>query len=85
MADEKLEQNVNENETKQETQEENNLLNAYLELKQNSVTKEKYDQLRQENKSLIDALKNGQQIEVEEETFKVNPFGLTFLSECTTI
>ena len=61
-------ENVVENETKQEPQEENDLLNAYLELKQNSVTKEKYDQLMTEKKQLIEALKSGQQItEVVEE------------------
>lgn len=63
MADEKLEQNVNEN----ETNEYQTYIDTINDLKANSVSKDKYDQLKQENKSLIDALKNGQQIEVEEE------------------
>lgn len=65
MADEKLEQtNVNENETNEYQQ----YIDTINDLKANSVSKEKYDQLKSENKSLIDALKNGQQIQVEEET-----------------
>lgn len=65
MADEKLEQtNVNEN----ETNEYQTYIDTINDLKANSVSKEKYDQLKNENKSLIDALKNGQQIQVEEET-----------------
>ena len=64
MADEKLEQtNVNEN----ETNEYQTYIDTINDLKANSVSKEKYDQLKNENKSLIDALKNGQQIQVEEE------------------
>lgn len=64
MAEEKLEQtNVNEN----ETNEYQTYIDTINDLKANSVSKDKYDQLKQENKSLIDALKNGQQIQVEEE------------------
>lgn len=64
MADEKLEQT---NENVNETNEYQTYIDTINDLKANSVSKDKYDQLKQENKSLIDALKNGQQIQVEEE------------------
>jgi hypothetical protein len=41
-------------------------LTAIKELKQNSVDRSKYDELRAENKRLLDAVVNGQSVEVEE-------------------
>lgn len=64
MAEEMLKNEQNEI----ETNEYQTYIDTINELKANSVSKEKYDQLKQENKSLVDALKNGQQINVEEET-----------------
>ena len=40
-------------------------LAAIKELKQNSVDRSKYDQLRAENKKLLDAVVNGQEVSVE--------------------
>lgn len=40
-------------------------LNAIKELKQNSVDRSKYDELRAENKRLLQAVVNGQTVEVE--------------------
>lgn len=42
------------------------------ELKKNSVSKEKYDQLKAEKQGLIEALKNGGQVKIEEEEEKVD-------------
>ena len=41
-------------------------LAAIQELKQNSVDRSKYDELRAENKKLLQSIVNGQQVEVEE-------------------
>ena len=41
-------------------------LTAIKELKQNSVDRQKYDELKAENKRLLNAVVNGQQVEVEE-------------------
>ena len=40
-----------------------NYIDAIKDLKQNSVSKEKYDALAAENKKLVDALVNGEEIE----------------------
>lgn len=42
-------------------------LAAIQELKQNSVDRSKYDELRAENKKLLQSIVNGQQVEVEEQ------------------
>lgn len=42
------------------------------ELKKNSVSKEKYDQLKAEKQGLIEALKTGGQVKIEEEKEKVD-------------
>lgn len=44
-----------------------NYIDAIKDLKQNSVSKEKYDALVAENKKLVDALVNGEEIETEQE------------------
>ena len=44
-----------------------NYIEALKDLKQNSVSKEKYDALVAENKKLVDALVNGEEIETEQE------------------
>lgn len=44
-----------------------NYIDAIKEIKQNSVSKEKYDALVAENKKLVDALVNGEEIETEQE------------------
>ena len=54
-------QNVTGNEAEDMTQD---YLAAINELKQNSVDRSKYDALKAENKKLLDAVVNGQQIEV---------------------
>ena len=40
-------------------------LAAIQELKQNSVDRSKYDELRAENKKLLQSIVNGQQVEIE--------------------
>lgn len=58
------------------TEENGNAYQEYIdtinELKANSVSKEKYDQLVEEKKGLIEALKNGQQIQMVNEEPEVN-------------
>ena len=44
-----------------------NYIDAIKDLKQNSVSKEKYDSLAAENKKLLDALVNGEEIETDSE------------------
>lgn len=44
-----------------------NYIEAIKEMKANSVSKEAYDKLQQENKQLLNSLVNGQSIEVEKE------------------
>lgn len=44
-----------------------NYIEAIKEMKANSVSKEAYDKLQQENKQLLNSLVNGQNIEVEKE------------------
>lgn len=60
-----LENQVNENVN--ETNQYQEYIDTINELKQNSVSKEKYAQLQEEKQALIDALKSGQQIEIPED------------------
>ena len=46
-------------------------IEALKDLKQNSVNKDKYDALKSENKKLLEALVNGQQVEVQPEGSKL--------------
>lgn len=64
----------NENETQEDTSknEYQEYIETINELKKNSVSKEKYDQLVTEKKGLIEALKNGGQVKIEEEKEKVD-------------
>ena len=64
----------NENETQEDTSknEYQEYIETINELKKNSVSKEKYDQLQAEKKGLIEALKNGGQVKIEEEKEKVD-------------
>ena len=55
-----------ENENEQ-TNEYQDYIDTINDLKQNTVSKEKYNQLLEEKKGLIDALKNGNQYQVQEE------------------
>lgn len=66
MAEEKITEqtNVTGNEVEDSTQD---YLAAIKELKQNSVDRSEYEKLKAENKKLIDAVVNGQQLEVEPE------------------
>lgn len=57
-----LNENVNENENEYQ-----DYIDTINDLKQNTVSKEKYNQLLEEKKGLIDALKNGNQYNVQEE------------------
>ena len=72
--DEQLNNTINEtNETTE--QKENGFqdyIDMYNELKANSVSKEKYEQLEKEKKGLIEALKNGSQVNVVEPKEEVN-------------
>lgn len=61
---------LNENEI-EKTNEYQDYIDTINDLKQNTVSKEKYNQLLEEKKGLIDALKNGNQYQVQEEE-KVN-------------
>ena len=62
---------INENEQSVSQQENVNdstdYIEALKEMKQNSVTRESYDKLKQENKQLLDALVNGKEIEMKKE------------------
>ncbi len=62
MQDENLEKRIEE-----EVVDNANYIDAIKEIKQNSVSKEKYDALVAENKKLVDALVNGEEIETEQE------------------
>lgn len=62
MQDENLEKRNEE-----EVVDNANYIDAIKDLKQNSVSKEKYDALVAENKKLVDALVNGEEIETEQE------------------
>lgn len=42
-------------------------LEAIKSLKENSVDRSKYDELRAENKKLLQSIVNGQQVEIEEQ------------------
>ena len=66
MAEEKITEqtSVTGNEVEDSTQD---YLAAIKELKQNSVDRSEYEKLKAENKKLIDAVVNGQQLEVEPE------------------
>ena len=62
---------LNENEMSVSQQENVNdstdYIEALKEMKQNSVTRESYDKLKQENKQLLDALVNGKEIDIKKE------------------
>lgn len=60
--DEQLNNTINENENEQN--ESQKYIEAMAQLKANSVSKEKYEKLEQENQQLINALKEGSQIEM---------------------
>lgn len=60
--DENLNNTINENENEQN--ESQKYIEAMAQLKANSVSKEKYEKLEQENQQLINALKEGSQIEM---------------------
>ena len=64
----------NENEAQEDTSknEYQEYIETINELKKNSVSKEKYDQLQAEKKGLIEALKNGGQVKIEEKKEKVD-------------
>lgn len=62
---------INENEQSVSQQENVNdstdYIEAIKEMKQNSVTRESYEKLKNENKQLLDALVNGKEIEMKKE------------------
>ena len=55
-------------------QEEENVdyIQTIEQMRQNSVSKDKYDKLKEENKKLLNTLATGGQIQVEEEKVDVN-------------
>lgn len=67
----------NDNEQLQDTNDNTDYINAINELKANSVSKDKYDKLKQENKQLLDTLTSGGQLEQpqpkrsDEELYKI--------------
>lgn len=64
-----LQQNTNENEN--ETVNDNQqYIDAINEIRKNSISKDKYDKLVEENKQLINALKEGNQVEMVQEENK---------------
>lgn len=63
---------INENENEEGKEEFQEYIDTINELKANSVSKEKYEKLEQEKKGLIEALKNGGQVNIEEEKEKVD-------------
>lgn len=60
---------INENEIEEPKQYEE-YIETIAELKKNSVSKEKYEELEREKKGLIEALKSGQQITIQAEAEK---------------
>lgn len=64
---------INENENLTNVSQQENVndsidyIEAIKEMKQNSVTRESYDKLKNENKQLLDALVNGKDIEIKKE------------------
>lgn len=64
MTEEKI------NESGEVVEDNANYIAAIKELKENSVSRDKYDKLKSENKQLVDALVNGQSVEVAAEPKK---------------
>lgn len=61
---EELEQSVSQQENVE--QDTNNYIEAIKEMKQNSVSKEAYYKLKEENKQLLDSLINGNQVDIKQ-------------------
>lgn len=64
-------QNENLNERIEENVDNTDYIEAIKDLKQNSVNKDKYDALKSENKKLLEALVNGQEVEAQNEASKL--------------
>lgn len=64
MTDEELEQSVSQQENVE--QDTNNYIEAIKEMKANSVSKEAYNKLKEENKQLLDSLINGNQVDIKQ-------------------
>lgn len=64
-------------------QDTNNYIEAIKEIKANSVSKQAYDKLREENKQLLDSLINGKEIELpkQKEPVDVNKIRSTLFDE----
>lgn len=72
MAEENKEIQKNDNVTEETGNAYQEYIDTINELKANSVSKEKYDQLVEEKKGLIEALKSGQQIQMVNEEPEVS-------------
>lgn len=71
MENENILQQTNTNENENESVNNNQqYIDAINELRKNSISKDKYEKLQEENKQLIDALKNGGQVEMVQEENK---------------
>lgn len=68
MDEQQINTQINENENEQNDSQK--YIEAMAQLKANSVSKEKYEKLEQENQQLINALKEGSQIEMVNEEEK---------------
>lgn len=64
-------------------QDTNNYIEAIKEIKANSVSKQAYDKLREENKQLLDSLINGKEIELpkQKEPVDINKIRATLFDE----
>lgn len=63
MAEEMIDNSVSQQENLDDS---NQYIEAIREMKQNTVSKEAYEKLKEENKQLLDSLINGKQVTVEE-------------------